>query len=317
MPQFLPSLSLFAISLFLLNVSDAQAQKESKPSTKSAARSVTLFAAGDIADCRRKPAEQTMAAQTANLIENGLAQDKNAYAITLGDNTYPIGKPSEFSDCYDKTWGKFKTRTLPSPGNHDYGVPLAQGYYNYFDELAGKDRLGYYKKVIGNWTLLSLNSNIKHQAMREQITWLKNELKENQSACVLAFWHHPVFSSGGHGDTPVMQEIWQLLADTGTDIVLASHDHNYERFTPLDKNGRRSDKGIRSFVVGTGGAKLTPMFFPKSISDIRQNEVHGVLKLQLHANSYDWEFLATSATNAAAFSDKGQGNCLGYRKDRQ
>lgn len=305
-------LSFILISLFLLSTSQAQAQKESKDnkaSNKSSPVTFTLFAAGDIADCRRKPAEQTMAAQTANLIEQGLAQDKNAYAVSLGDNTYPIGKPSEFSDCYDKTWGKFKTRTLPSPGNHDYGVPLAQGYYNYFDELAGSERRGYYKKVLGNWLLLSLNSNIKQQAMRDQITWLKNELKEKQSNCVLAFWHHPVFSSGGHGDTAIMQEVWQLLADASADIVLASHDHNYERFTPLDKNGRPSDKGIRSFVVGTGGAKLTPMFFPKSISDIRQNEVHGVLKLQLNANSYDWEFLATPGTNASGFRDKGHSNC--------
>jgi hypothetical protein len=312
MPQFLPSLCLFALSLFSFNLSYAQAQKENKESklnAKSTIASITLFAAGDIADCRRKPAEQTMAAQTANLIENGLAKDKNAYALTLGDNTYPIGKPSEFSDCYDKTWGKFKTRTLPSPGNHDYGVPVAQGYYNYFDELAGPGRRGYYKKVIGNWLLLSLNSNIKDQAMREQMQWLKNELKEKQSSCVLAYWHHPVFSSGGHGDTANMQEAWRLLADAEADIVLTSHDHNYERFTPLDKNGRRSDKGIRSFVIGTGGAKLTPMFFPKSISDIRQNEVHGVLKLQLHANSYDWEFLATPETNASGFSDKGHSSC--------
>ncbi len=297
---------LIALPLFnLSNLSHAQTPKDNKPSSKS----VTIFAAGDIADCRKKPAEQTMAARTASIVEHGLTQDKNAYAITLGDNTYPIGKPSEFSDCYDKTWGKFKTRTLPSPGNHDYGVPRALGYYNYFDELAGSDRRGYYQKTVGNWLLLSLNSNIKQPAMREQITWLKNALKDNQRNCLLAFWHHPVFSSGGHGDTAVMQEVWQLLADAGADIVLTSHDHDYERFTPLDKNGRPSAKGIRSFVVGTGGAKLTPMFFPKGISDIRQNEVHGVLKLQLNTTSYDWEFLAVTSGHASKFSDKGHGTC--------
>jgi hypothetical protein len=279
--------------------STSQAQQKAKPQM--------ILAAGDIADCRRLKAEFTKSENTAQVVEAALAADSNAYVITLGDNTYPIGKPSEFDECYDKTWGRFKHRTLPSPGNHDYGVPAAHGYYNYFDELAGPDRRGYYKKNLGNWLILSLNSNIQGSPMQEQLAWLQKELQENKSPCTLAFWHHPVFSSGGHGNNDVMLEAWKLLANAKADIVLTSHDHNYERFMPLDARGFRDEKnGIRSFVVGTGGAKLTPMFFPKFTTEIRDNKTHGVLKLLLHSNSYDWEFIPVAGQS---FKDHGQANC--------
>ncbi len=266
-----------------------------------------ILTAGDIADCRRLSPELTKSKKTAELIETELARDPTGLVITLGDNTYPSGKPSEFDDCYDKTWGRFKPRSLPSPGNHDYGVPLAHGYYNYFDELAGPSRRGYYKKVLGSWLILSLNSNIHGPAMQEQLTWLQKELLENKHPCTLAFWHHPVFSSGGHGNNEVMEEAWKLLAKAKADIVLASHDHDYERFSPLDARGFRDDQnGIRSFVVGTGGAKLTPMFFPKFTTEVRDNDTHGVLKLLLYSNSYEWEFIPIAGQT---FTDRGHGNC--------
>lgn len=278
-----------------------------KKELKAKSLSHSIYAAGDIADCRNAPAEKTIAAQTAAIIESALASDKNAYAMTLGDNTYPIGKPEEFRECYDKTWGKFKARTLPSPGNHDYGVPLAAGYYNYFDELAGSERRGYYQKTLGNWLLLSLNSNIKGQAMQSQLLWLKNTLQEHRGRCVLAFWHHPVISSGGHGNLNAMQEAWSILAEAKADLILSSHDHHYERFAALDGAGMPDPKnGMRSFVVGTGGAKLSPVFLIKNGSEVRQNEQHGVLRLQLHPNSYAWEFIAAPSRKVL---DQGQANC--------
>jgi hypothetical protein len=290
-------------SLFWIDANSAQLASREPAKIKPQ----LILAAGDIADCRRLSAELTKSEKTAELIETELARDSKALVITLGDNTYPSGKPSEFEDCYDKTWGRFKQRTLPSPGNHDYGVPLAHGYYNYFDELAGPLRRGYYKKLLGNWLILSLNSNIHGPEMQEQMTWLQKELQENKSPCTLAFWHHPVFSSGGHGNNAVMEEAWKLLSQAKADIVLASHDHNYERFSALDANGYRDDKnGIRSFVVGTGGAKLTPMFFPKFTTEIRDNDTHGVLKLLLYANSYEWEFIPIAGQS---FKDHGQANC--------
>ncbi len=274
---------------------------------KSSVKSLTVYAAGDIADCKKLPPAETMAARTAELISAGLEQDKKALVLTLGDNTYPVGRPEEFSHCYDATWGKFKASTLPSPGNHDYGMPLALGYYNYFDDLAGPDRRGYYSKTVGNWLLLSLNSNLSESPMQEQLIWLREQLKNNRRLCKLAYWHHPVFSSGGHGNNDVMREAWKLLAEAKTDIVLASHDHDYERLVPLNANGERDDKnGIRSFVVGTGGVKLTPMFFPKATTEVRDNVTFGVLKLNLHKNSYNWEFLPVAGQS---FTDTGRDVC--------
>ncbi|MCU6432521.1 metallophosphoesterase [Undibacterium sp. Jales W-56] len=272
-----------------------------------APKSVTVYVAGDIADCRKKPYTESMAEKTAELIEAGLANDPKAVALTLGDNTYPIGKPEEFSQCYDPTWGRFKARTLPSPGNHDYGMPSAHGYYNYFGDLAGPERRGYYSRKVGHWQVLSLNSNIDGAQMQAQLQWLKEELSNNPSRCTLAFWHHPVFSTGGHGSNNIMQAAWKLLVDAKADIVLASHDHDYERFVPLDEHGNIDQKnGLRSFVVGTGGARLTPMFFPKIITEIRDNATYGVLKLSLHEKSYDWEFLPVAGQT---FTDKGSATC--------
>lgn len=276
-------------------------QKNTVPAT------ITLYAAGDIADCQKKPAADSMAARTSDLILSHLNNDPDALVLTLGDNTYPVGRPEEFSRCYEPTWGRFKNRTLPAPGNHEYGMPKALGYFNYFGDLAGPERRGYYAVQAGHWKIISLNSNLDPQAMQKQLEWLQQELAQKKSRCTLAFWHHPLFSSGGHGRNERMQPAWKILADAQADLVLAAHDHDYERFVPLDGNGERDDKnGIRSFVVGTGGAQLTPMFLPRLSTEIRDNSTHGVLKLRLHEQSYDWEFLPVPGQR---FTDKGSGNC--------
>lgn len=303
-------LFILAFCLSTLLLSPAQASDKARQAGKKSQVkpvSVTVYAAGDIADCRKKPATESMAARTAELIAAGLDKDGTARAITLGDNTYPVGKPDEFTKCYEPTWGRFKDKTLPSPGNHDYSMPMALGYYNYFGELAGADRRGYYATQLGKWRILSLNSNLEQPQKQAQLNWLKEELTSNKQSCTLAFWHHPVFSSGGHGNNENMQDAWKMLAEAKVDIVLTAHDHDYERFAPLDANGDRDDKqGIRSFVVGTGGAKLTPMFLPKGTTEIRDNATHGVLKLSLHDKSYEWEFLPVPGQS---FTDKGKGVC--------
>ncbi|MFZ6758896.1 metallophosphoesterase family protein [Undibacterium sp. Ji50W] len=303
-------LSILAFCILNLLLCSAHATNNTKQAGKKPLAkpvSVTVYVAGDIADCRKNPAEESVAARTAELIAAGLDKDKTARAITLGDNTYPVGNPSEFTKCYDPTWGRFKDKTLPSPGNHDYSMPKALGYYNYFGELAGPDRRGYYATRLGKWQVLSLNSNLDQPQMQAQLNWLKEELANNEQSCTLAFWHHPVYSSGGHGNNENMLAAWKMLAEAKADIVLTSHDHDYERFAPLDANGDRDDRqGIRSFVVGTGGAKLTPMFLPKGSTEIRDNSTHGVLKLSLHDKSYEWEFLPVPGES---FTDKGKGSC--------
>jgi acid phosphatase type 7 len=269
---------------------------------------VTVYAAGDIADCRKFPPAATGAARTAKLLQAELEKNENAAVLTLGDHTYPNGRLVEFTDCYAPTWGRFKSRTYPAPGNHEYYTRGATGYYDYFGAAAGPGRRGYYSFTLGNWHIVSLNSNLKQPMEHDaQLEWLKNELAQNKSLCTLAYWHHPVYSSGGHGDNPKMQDAWRILFEAGADVVLVSHDHNYERFAPLDGHGRLNRlRGMRQFVVGTGGATLTPFRFRRPNSEGGSNSVHGVLKLVLKESGYEWEFLPVEPDG---FTDRGASLC--------
>ncbi|MBI3229808.1 MAG: metallophosphoesterase [Burkholderiales bacterium] len=276
-------------------------------SSALAADAVTVYAAGDIADCRDTSAANSDALRTAKLLQPLLQQDPQARVLTLGDNTYPVGAPSEFRDCYQPTWGQFKSRTHPSPGNHDYYTAQGAGYYDYFGELAGPQKRGYYRVQIGSWQVFSLNSNLKGVEQKDQIAWLKQELAANPARCTLAYWHHPVFSSGGHGNSSRMQAVWDTLAAANADLVLVGHDHDYERFAPQDPEGKLDPaRGIAQFVVGTGGSGLSPFGMRRANSEKGQNEVHGVLKLVLKDDGYDWQFLAVDATR---FQDKGSAAC--------
>lgn len=275
------------------------------------AAGVTVYAAGDIADCRKVAAAQSGAARTAAVIESGLAHDPAAIVLALGDLAYPAGTAAQFSDCYAPTWGRFKARTLPAPGNHEYYTKDATGYFDYFGSIAGPARRGYYSTDRGVWHLLSLDSNLKGAANDAQLGWLNADLAALRAAgakrCVLAFWHHPFYSSGGHGNNPHMQAIWQALLDARADIVLAGHDHDYERFAPQDSSGNADARnGIRSFVVGNGGATLTPLGPTKRHSQAQDNATLGVLRLQLGAGTYDWAFLPV---DGSAPRDSGSGVC--------
>jgi hypothetical protein len=269
---------------------------------------VAVYAAGDIADCRKFGPADTGAAQTAALILSELTRHDNAAVLTLGDHTYPNGRLAEFTDCYGPTWGQFKSRTYPAPGNHEYYTRRATGYYDYFGDAAGPGRRGYYSFTLGNWHVVSLNSNLKQPLEHHaQLEWLKAEFAQHKTRCTLAYWHHPVFSSGGHGDNPQMQDAWQILADAGADVALVAHDHNYERFAPMDAHGRPDPtRGMRQFVVGTGGAKLTPFRFRRPNSDGGSNSTHGVLKLVLKEAGYEWEFLPVTPDG---FTDRGASFC--------
>jgi hypothetical protein len=269
---------------------------------------VVVYAAGDIADCRKFGPANTGAAQTAALILAELGRHDNAAILTLGDHTYPNGRLAEFTDCYAPTWGQFKNRTYPSPGNHEYYTKGATGYYDYFGKAAGPDRRGYYSFTLGNWHVVSLNSNLKQPMEHHaQLEWLKADLAQHKTPCTLAYWHHPVFSSGGHGDNPQMQEAWQILVAAGADLVLVSHDHDYERFAPMNAHGELDRvRGMRQFVVGTGGATLTPFRFRRPNSERGSNSTHGVLKFLLKETGYEWGFLPVTPDG---FTDRGASLC--------
>ena len=268
----------------------------------------TVLAAGDIAECDRFGASHTHAASTANLVAAYLARDPRARVLALGDVVYPSGTVRDFSACYHPTWGRFKARTLPAPGNHEYNTSGARGYFDYFGALAGP---GYYAISLGSWRVISLDSNTSGAAAAAQLAWLKQELATHPTRCTLAYWHHPMYSSGGHGSLERMRAAWEVLQQAGADIVLSGHDHDYERFAPQDGQGRRDANGIRQFVVGTGGAFLTPFLRRRANSEMRDNSRYGVLKLDLEAGRYRWEFLEAEydgLPNGQA-ADRGEGQC--------
>jgi hypothetical protein len=205
-----------------------------------------LVGAGDIANCNKTADEAT-----ARLLDN-----ISGTIFTVGDHAYPDGTAAQFSDCYGPNWGRHKNRTRPSPGNHDYHVSGAAGYFNYFGAAAGDPAMGYYSYNLGAWHIIALNSEISHSAGSAQEQWLRADLAANPNICTLAYWHAPRFSSGQHGNKASSQALWQALYEYGADVVLNGHDHIYERFAPQNPNGQADARGIREFVVGTGGAAL-------------------------------------------------------------
>lgn len=273
-----------------------------------AAPSYTVLAAGDIARCAHPDPKWSGAAATAKLVERELAGNPNAAVLLLGDNTYPVGTLAEFTDCYGPTWGRFKERTLPAPGNHEYYTAGARGYFDYFGKAAAG---GYYRVQLGSWQVYSLDSNLAPGPAAVQLAWLKAELAANPSHCTLAYWHHPLYSSGGHGSMPNMRAAWEALHAAGAEVVLSGHDHDYERFAPQDGAGNFAARGVRQFVAGTGGAFLTPFLLPLANSEVRDNSRTGVLRLRLHDGGYDWEFLEAGYEgfpNGNA-PDRGEGKC--------
>ncbi|CDG81208.1 metallophosphoesterase family protein [Janthinobacterium agaricidamnosum] len=275
-------------------------------------RPYTVYAAGDIADCRRLRPELSGAAQTAELIAFGLAQDPRSAVLSLGDHTYPAGLAAEFRDCYAPTWGRFKERTYPAPGNHEYYSKDAAGYYQYFAAPDGRPQPEYYSFELGAWHIVSLNSQLKDEQQRAQLEWLKNDLQTHPRRCTLAYWHEPLYSSGGHAPKQHMQAAWQVLYDAGAELVLSGHDHDYERFAAQDAHGQADQRGMRQFVVGTGGAFLTPFLRLAPHSEVRDSRSHGVLRLDLYDDGYQWAYLPVPSSDMDAlptWPDRGAGRC--------
>ncbi len=188
----------------------------------------------------------------------------------------------------------------------------AAPYFRYFGQVAGDSERGYYDYRLAAWHVVVLNSNCEEvggcAAGSPQERWLRATLATQPTACTLAYMHHPRFSSGSeHGSDPTLQPLWQALYDAGADLVLAGHDHHYERFAPKDPGGRLDPaRGLRSFVVGTGGNELRGLGALESGSELRQTELHGILKLTLDPGSYSWEFIPEAGRT---FQDTGSDRC--------
>lgn len=286
-------------------------------------RAPVLVGAGDIALCQ-DPGQAVYAEATARLLE----AVPDALVFTAGDNVYQDGTWAEFIDCYDRSWGRkgIKERTLPAPGNHDYGnsrKPHEAGdYFRYFGAAAanpGTEGRGYYSLDLGGWHIVSLNSDIEMRLSRErglspqdrallaaevarQRAWLAADLAaalRRGSKCILGIWHHPRFTSARRGDNAPTAALWDLLSAADADLVVSGHEHIYETFAPRNRDGAPDPRGMREFVVGTGGAGGGSA---RTAAEYR----YGVLKLTLGEGGYAWEFLPVSADSE---SDKGSASC--------
>jgi hypothetical protein len=269
------------------------------PSARAA--DAVLIAAGDIADCSGvgDSATAALVGVTAGTV------------VTLGDNVYGQGTARQFAACYGPTWGRFKARTKPSLGNHDYGIPGAGGYFNYFEAAAGPRGKGWYSYDAGGWHVVVLNSNCTVVACgegSEQERWLRADLAAHSHQCTLAYWHHPRFSSDAlHGNNAAVGPFWEALYDYGADLVLSAHAHDYERFAPQTPAGVADPAfGVRQIVVGTGGSSHYGFQGVKPNSQVRNATAFGVLKLTLHPESYDWRFLPQAGKT---FTDSGTTAC--------
>src|ERR687897_2641487 len=269
--------------------------------------SQVVVAAGDIAKCSADGDEAT-----AELLE-GI----DGTVLALGDEAYPRGSAANFEECYGPSWGRFKGRTKPVPGNHEYYTEGARGYFEYFGEAAGDPEEGYYSYELRSWHVVALNSNCGEAQIRcspssTQVRWLEEDLAANadeEGGCTLAYMHHPRFSSGEeHGSYETVEPMWEALYEAGAEMVLSGHEHNYERFAPQDPSGKADPEGgIRQFVVGTGGgASDYPILEPLPNSEVQNDETYGVLKLTLRPKGYEWRYLSAEG---GEFSDSGRARC--------
>jgi calcineurin-like phosphoesterase family protein len=259
-----------------------------------------LLAAGDIGTCEGGGGEAT-----AELVER-----LSGTVAALGDNVYEDGSEEEYADCYAPHWGRLLSRTKPTAGNHEYHSEGAAPYFTYFGSAAGPAGRGWYSYDLGSWHVVVLNSNCAEVGGcgggSAQWLWLRADLAAHPATCTLAYWHAPRFSSGEHGPAKDMVDVWRVLYDARADLVISGHDHEYERFAPQDPVGARDDaRGVRQFVVGTGGGELRAVSEKAPNSEVLITHTFGVMRLDLYPGRFAWSFLSVRD----ATLDSGSGDC--------
>nr|WP_275404146.1 metallophosphoesterase [Pseudonocardia acidicola] len=274
---------------------------------------VVVAAAGDIA-CAPDTAgpgseEQNSATRCQEHTTADIVRSMQPDAVlALGDLQYPNGTLERFRTGYDLSWGAFKNITYPVPGNHEYGTRGAAGYFDYFGPAAGAREAGYYSYDLGGWHIVALNSECGRVGGcgpgSPQERWLAADLAAHPAGCTLAYWHRPRFSSGHHGSDPNYAAFWTTLHAAGADLVLGGHDHDYERFAPLAPDGTLDQRGIRQFVVGSGGDSFYKLHEPQAGREVGIASAPGVLRLVLRPGGYEWAF-----QTADGAPDRGTGEC--------
>jgi hypothetical protein len=285
------------------------------PAAPALARPAVIAAAGDIA-CDPADPNFNGGLGTAAACHMKATTDLQAgtgfdAVLLLGDNQYENGTLAAYQASYDPSWGRVKAVTRPAPGNHEYNSTGAAGYYAYFAAAAGDPAKGWQSFDLGGWHLIALNSNCAAVggcgAGSAQERWLAADLAAHPGVCTLAYWHHPRFSSGPHGSDATYEALWDDLYAAGADLVLAGHDHIYERFAPqTPAGGADPARGLREFVVGTGGKNHTGFPLIRPNSEVRDAAAFGVLSLTLYPNGYAWKFVPEAGET---FTDSGLGLC--------
>lgn len=303
--QTLPSPTISATSSHT-PVPTPLSTQTSVPTLAPTSKPAVLIGAGDISYCGKDYLGDD---QTALVLARLLKESPEAQIFTAGDNVQGDGFAWEFRDCFHPTWGQFKDRIHPVPGNHDYMTYAGAPYYAYFGAAAGKPGLGYISYDLGQWHIVGLNSNcndIACGANSEQAGWFRAELTKNAGRCTLVYWHHPRWSSGLAGGTTAVSAFWNIASEFGVEIVVSGDDHDYERFAPQDAAGQAAPDGIREFVVGTGGAPPREWSVIKPNSEVRDHTTWGVIKFSLYPAHYEWEFVPVAG---GTFHDSGSGQC--------
>jgi acid phosphatase type 7 len=281
----------------------------SQASTSNDGQTFVLVGAGDVAGCKSLEGAQA----TAKLIEQ-----IPGTVFVAGDLAYERGSAAEFQNCYGTTWGEFKARTRPTPGNHEYADPAASAYFQYWGAQAGPVGKGYYSYDLGSWHIVALNTNCDAHGLggcgagSPQEEWLRKDLAERPDSCVLAYGHHALFSSGvfrSHAVHSELNVLWRDLYAAHAALVLVGHEHSYERFAPQDAEGHADPNGIREIVVGTGGRSHDPLGFATANSEVRNTDTYGVIKVTLTPGHYTWQFIPEAGKT---FTDAGSGTCRSH-----
>jgi hypothetical protein len=263
---------------------------------------VVMIGAGDIGVCGTNGDEATGKLIDSLLVSDSIANIRTE-VFTIGDNAYPSGAEGvsrDFSRCFAPSWGSPRVMRVihPSPGNHDYDSGSGAPYFAFFGDRAGPAGRGYYSYDVGAWHAISLDSELYFDGgtpaeARAQETWLRRDLAEHPALCTLAYFHRPPFSSGDYGGTREVRPLWTILAEGGADLVLGGHEHDYERFAPLNAAGvADSAAGMQEIIAGTGGGELRGIRYPHSTNSVVHVQGHfGVLKLALGSDEYSYTFI--------------------------
>ncbi len=268
--------------------------------TVDAAAPPALLLAGGIAGC------DTYGDEATALLLDRL----RGVVAPLGGLAYPAGSATEFAECYDPTWGRHRSRTVPVLGSHEYNTPDAAGFFGYWGRPA--DSTGFFSYELGEWHVVVLNSECVNvggcDAGSEEEQWLREDLAAHPARCTVALMHEPRFSSGEvHGSRSSLLDLWTAMDEGGVDVVAAGDEHVYERFAPQTPTGVRDERqGIRQFTVGTGGRAHYGFGPPLRTSQVRDRSTYGVLQLTLRPGAYDWRFVPEAG---GRFTDRGSSSC--------